>query len=259
MDMDGTSMKNYVVWANCHVTEVLGDHGIAPAGAPGVREAYDVMFQASRAAAKQNLRGRWTEVIIDDTCATRLDMFKNNWRRVRELWHTEPCNILFMDSDSIMVKPVEMFGRFPEFRLFNWTTPPRHAEFENYFNCAVRYFPAHMNPAVWALGDELAAKWDNSIYDYEQLMFNHMFWSQGISWEDAHHPELNWQAENGMNIGELNAHSQFNTLPLGHARIIHYHATRSDKRGEFLARMLALAAGVEVDYSDVKPPSRIIL
>lgn len=244
MDMDGTEMKNYVVWTNCEVTEKLGDHGIPPAGAPGVREAYDVMFQASQAAARQNLRGRWEEVVITDTCDTRLAMFKNNWQRIRDLWHSEPCNILFMDSDSIMVKPVEIFGRFPEFRLFNWTTPPQHPQFENYFNCAVRYYPAHMNPKLWELGDSLAANWDNSIYDYEQLMFNAMFWSQGITWEDAHHPELNWQAENGLNLPELNKHSQFNTFPLGHARIIHYHGTRSHDRGEFLATMLANAAGI---------------
>jgi len=246
MDMDGTQMKNYVVWTNCSVTEVLGDHGIEPAGAPGVRESYDAMFQASLASVQQNLRGAWTGIVIDAEQPTRLAMFRNNYTQIRDLWHSEPCNILFVDSDTVMVKPVEIFGRWPEFRLFNWTTPPRHSEFANYFNCAVRYYPAHMSPKVWAIGDREFAAWDNSIYDHEQLMFNHMFWSQGLSWEDAHHPELNWQAENGRTLPELAEHAPFNNLPLGQARIIHYHGTRSHNRGAFLASMLPRAAGIAV-------------
>lgn len=246
MDMDGTQMKNYVVWTNCSVTEVLGDHGIEPAGAPGVRESYDAMFQASLASVQQNLRGAWTGIVIDQEQPTRLAMFKNNYTQIRDLWHSEPCNILFVDSDTVMVKPVEIFGRWPEFRLFNWTTPPRHSRFENYFNCAVRYYPAHMSPKVWAIGDREFRAWDNSIYDHEQLMFNHMFWSQGLTWEDAHHPELNWQAENGMTLPQLAEHAQFNNLPLGQARIIHYHGTRSHNRGAFLADMLPRAAGIPV-------------
>ena len=244
--MDGTQMKNYVVWTNCSVTEVLGDHGIEPAGAPGVRESYDAMFRASLASVQQNLRGAWTGIVIDQEQPTRLAMFKNNYTKIRDLWHSEPCNILFVDSDTVMVKPVEIFGRWPEFRLFNWTTPPRHSRFENYFNCAVRYYPAHMSPKVWAIGDREFAAWDNSIYDHEQLMFNHMFWSQGLTWEDAHHPELNWQAENGMTLPQLAEHAQFNNLPLGQARIIHYHGTRSHNRGAFLASMLPRAAGIPV-------------
>jgi hypothetical protein len=246
MDMDGTQMKNYVVWTNCSVTEVLGDHGIEPAGAPGVRESYDAMFQASLASVQQNLRGAWTGIVIDQEQPTRLAMFKNNYTQIRDLWHSEPCNILFVDSDTVMVKPVEIFGRWPEFRLFNWTTPPRHSLFDNYFNCAVRYYPAHMSPKVWAIGDREFRAWDNSIYDHEQLMFNHMFWSQGLTWEDAHHPELNWQAENGMTLPQLAEHAQFNNLPLGQARIIHYHGTRSHNRGAFLASMLPRAAGIPV-------------
>jgi hypothetical protein len=103
-----------------------------------------------------------------------------------------------------------------------------------------------MSPEVWAIGDREFAAWDNSIYDHEQLMFNHMFWSQGLTWEDAHHPELNWQAENGMTLPQLAEHAQFNNLPLGQARIIHYHGTRSHNRGAFLASMLPRAAGIPV-------------
>jgi hypothetical protein len=102
-----------------------------------------------------------------------------------------------------------------------------------------------MTAETWRIGNDIAQNWNLDIWDQEQVIFNKMFWSQGISWEDAHHPELNWQAESGLRLPELGQHGPFNTLPLSHARIIHYHGTRSHNRGEFLAGMLSNAAGID--------------
>ena len=239
-------MKNYIVWTNCRIEERGARFGIGAAADPGVTEAYDEMFRISVASAQQNIRGRWEGIVFDETCESRVEMFKKNWQKIHDLWHREPCNILYLDSDTIVVKPVEIFGRFPDFRLFNWTDPSRNDQFDNYFNAAVRYYPAHMNPAVWDRGNATAENWNLDIWDQEQLIFNDMLWSQPISWEDAHHPELNWQAPTGKNLNELNQHSQFNTFPLGHARIIHYHGSRDHIRGQMLARGLAAAAGIAV-------------
>jgi hypothetical protein len=145
-----------------------------------------------------------------------------------------------------MVRPVEIFGRWQQFRLFNWTTPSKHTLFENYFNCAVRYFPAEMTAECWSTGDAMFAQWDHSIYDHEQLMFNQMFWSQNIAWNDAHHPEMNWQAESGINIEQMSQHWGFNTFPINHARIIHYHGTRSHQRGAQIAQLLCAEIGIVV-------------
>lgn len=238
-------MKNYVVWTNCQIMETVSQFNIQAAGEPGVRESYDTMFEISRDSVRKNLRGNWEEIVIDDLAVSRVSMFQNNWKRIHDLWHSEPCNILYLDSDTIMVKPVEIFGRWPEFRLFNWTTPSKNEHFEHYFNAAVRYYPAHMHPELWKMGNDMAADWDLNIWDQEQLIFNAMFWAQGLSFEDAHHPELNWQADTGQNIAEIhNNCAQFNTLPLSHARIIHYHGSRGDDRGAYLARMLAMTAGI---------------
>jgi len=152
---------------------------------------------------------------------------------------------LYLDSDTLVVKPVEMFGRFPEYRLFNWSTPSQTPEFEHYFNAAVRYHPHTMSEEVWKIGDDMAQNWDLSIWDQEQIIFNKMFWSQGLSFEDAHHPELNWQAPTGLKLPELAEHAKINAFPITHARIIHYHGTRSHNRGEFLATMMSGAAGIK--------------
>ena len=236
-------MKNYVVWTNCDITEQQPQHGIEAAGKPGVRASYQRMFEASVASARKFLRGSWQGIEFGGTFASRVEMFQANWQRIHALWHQEPCNILYLDSDAIFVRPVEMFGRWPEYRLFNWTTPAQHAEFPNYFNAAVRYHPHSMSETVWELGDQMAQNWDLTIWDQEQIIFNRMFWSQGLTWEDAHHPELNWQAPTGLHLPELAQHAQFNTLPIEHARIIHYHGTRSHTRGEFLAGMFNLITG----------------
>ncbi len=238
-------MKNYVVWTNCQILETEGKFGIESAGSPEVRASYQRMFEMSVASAKKNLRGKWEGIVFDEMATSRVDMFQRNWQKIHALWHSEPCNILYLDSDTIIVKPVEIFGRWPEFRMFNFTTPPKHEQFEHYFNAAVRYYPAHMSEATWQIGDEIAQNWNLDIWDQEQVIFNKMFWSQGLSWEDAWHPELNWQAESGLKLPELAQHSPFNNLPISQARIIHYHGTRSHTRGEFLAGMLANEAGIQ--------------
>ena len=233
---------NWVVWCDCEVQESEARLGIEAAGAPGVRDSYHEMFERARASVQHNLAGSWRELVITDSAPTRTAMFLRNYHRIRDLWHQAPANILFLDSDTVMVKPVEIWGRFLQFRLFNWTTPPRSPEFEHYFNSAVRYYPHTMSAEVWRLGDSLIDHWRDDCYDYEQQVFNHMFWSQNLRWDDAHHPELNWQADRGITAQEIAAHHGFNTLPIQHARIIHYHGTRSHSRGLAVSELLCRSA-----------------
>lgn len=236
-------MKNYIVWCLSEIAETHSRHGIEAAGGPGVFEHYQRMQQISLASAQHNVRGQWQAQIMQEPAPSRTALFVKNYWWIRQLWHSEPCNILFLDADTVVRQPVEIFGRWPEFRLFNWTTPPCIPEFENYFNSAVRYYPHSMSDRVWALGDSLIQAWRDDIWDWEQQIYNHMFWSQSLSWADAHHPELNWQAATGT-PHSLNQHAEFNSLPAQHARIIHYHGTRSSDRGRVMAQSLAAQAGI---------------
>lgn len=237
-------MKNYVVWTNCQVNETEQRFGIEPCADPRVTADYDTMFKYSIASARKFLKGPWEPVVFTEPAENRVEMFKSNWQRLRDLWHAEPCNILYLDSDTIFLKPTEIFGRFDEYRLFNWTTPAQHEQFENYFNAAVRYHPHTMSAETWTIGDAIAANWNLDIWDQEQIIFNKMFWSQGLTFEDAHHPELNWQAPTGTTLQELAQHAQFNSFPIQHARILHYHGTRSSTRGQDVAALLAKLTGV---------------
>jgi hypothetical protein len=237
-------MKNYVVWTNCKVQESQNQFGIEPSADDAVTARYDTMFQYSLASARKFLKGPWEPVVFTDPAPSRVEMFQANWRRLSDLWHSEPCNVLYLDSDTVFLKPTEIFGRWDEYRLFNWSTPPRDHGFENYFNAAVRYHPHTMSEATWQIGENIAKNWDLSIWDQEQIIFNEMFWSQGITFEQAHHPELNWQAPTGTTLQELAAHAQFNSFPIQHVRILHYHGTRSSTRGQNVAALLAKLTGV---------------
>lgn len=237
-------MKNYVVWTNCAVQDTESRFGIEACADPAVRADYNRMHELSLASARHFLRGDWEPIVFDQPAESRVTMFRDNWYRVRDLWHSEPCNVLYLDSDTVFVKPTEIFGRWPQYRLFNWTTPPRHADFPHYFNAAVRYHPYTMSADTWAVGDDMAENWNLDIWDQEQLIFNAMFWSQNLSFEDAHHPELNWQAPSGTDLAGLAQHAQFNSFPIQHARIIHYHGTRGSSRGQDVAQLLCGLAGV---------------
>lgn len=233
-------MKNYVVWTNCEIQEGNDrEFGMEPANAA----KYNEMFEISRASARKYLAGAWTDVVWNEPAPTRVAMFQSNWQRMWDLWHTEPCNILYLDSDTVFVRATDIFDRFHEFRLFNWTTPRSKSGFGNYFNAGVRYYPHTMSTAVWQLGSDLAADWDLNIWDQEQIIFNRMFWQQDLAWSDAHRPELNWQLPANSDRKKMADHnkSSFDT-----AHIIHYHGTRGSDRAVRLARELATQAGVNI-------------
>jgi len=226
-------MKNLVVWTNCDVVSedpaIQARLNIARCDNPEARAAYDTMNRISRLSAEKFLQGDWESIVWTDPAPSRLEIFKRNWARIRDLWHQEPCNILYLDSDTMFLRPTEIFGRFQEFRVFNWTDPKSTPLFANYYNAGVRYYPASMSPELWQLGDSMAADWQDHNWGMEQDIFNTMFWRQSIPDADRHHPELNWQGMQ-MTIPDprmQQAHEQWNQCPLSRAHIIHVHGSRS--------------------------------
>jgi hypothetical protein len=243
-------MKNYVVWTNCDVVseseEVQNRLNIPRCDNPEARSAYNLMYQVSRASAEKFLAGDWTALVYDDPAPSRLQIFKRNWQRIYDLWHSEPCNILYLDSDSMFVKPTELFGRFKEFRMFNWTDPKSRPNFENFYNAGVRYYPASISEEVWKIGDDMAQNWQDDNWGMEQEIFNTMFWHQNI--EDHHHPELAWQ---GLRLlyqhpDAQRAHEEWNNCALSQAHIMHIHGSRGPVSNAQLMKNLADQVGITV-------------
>jgi len=239
-------MKNYVVWHNCHINETEYKFNIEPCASKKTRTAYDTMHRVSRASAEKFLAGDWEAIVFTEPAESRVEMFKQSWFRVWDLWHNEECNILYLDSDTVFIKPTEIFGRFSEYRLFNWTAERSRHHFKNYYNAGVRYMPSTMNDEVWEIGRKQAENWRLDIWDQEQIIFNDMFWSQNVL--DPHHPELNWQ---GMSLrsGDLTVkrqHEEYNQCELNDAHIMHIHGSRNAENSAEIMLKIASEVGVKI-------------
>lgn len=246
-------MKNYVVWTNCTIRESRQQFaGIEAAGNREIRAAYENMFRISQASARKFLQGEWESIVIADEVETRVDMFKQNWQKIWDIWHGEPCNILYLDSDTMFIQTCAMFGVFKEFRLFNWTDPKSNGEFLNYYNAGVRYYSSEMRPETWMVGEAEAEKWNLRIWDQEQVIFNRMFWSQALNSYDRHVPEYNWQAlPNLPGPNLLRSQELWNCTPLQRVRVVHYSGSRDARH---TARFMdAVAKDIGVEYVKAEP------
>lgn len=181
---------------------------------------------------KKHLAGDWEFKFVTGKVDHVNQAFEKTFWAIHDLWHREPCNILYTDPDTLAVSPVEIFGQFDRFMMFNHTDPRTFNKngivFEHFFNAGVRYFPASMSKETWQLGTDAAKNWDHSTYDTEQVILNRMLWSQGISVKDAWHPELNWTAMNLRNLDTdlIRGHSLWNQYPFEQSKIIHFHSSR---------------------------------
>jgi hypothetical protein len=197
---------------------------------------YQAMYDLSRASARKFLQGDWQEICHRAPCLDARMFQIAQWYLVKELWFSEPCNILCMGSDTLFLQPTDMFGTWPDMRLFNYTEPRGHAEFRHYFNDDVRYFPHSMDPEIWNLAERRMADWfthAQAHWDCGQLIHNSMFWSQSINDNDRRHPYLNWMAHgivhapNPMDTEVIRRSSEWNGCPVEHARIMHFNGSRN--------------------------------
>jgi len=190
---------------------------------------YMAMHEVSTASFQRFLGGEWELKFITGQVGQINKAFEQTFWAIHDLWHSEPCNILYTDPDTMAIKPVECWGQYPEFRMFNYTDPrsfdrpnPYRRQFANFFNAGVRYFPATMNPITWGTGYQMAKIWDASTYDTEQIILNSMLWDQGVIVEQMLEPDMAWQLFH-PNIDLMN---QWNGCSIDQAKILHLHSSR---------------------------------
>jgi hypothetical protein len=206
--------------------------------------AYLKMYNISRSSARKFLAGPYEEIMYR---APVLDarMFQiAQWYMIKELWFREPCNILVMGADTMFIRPTEIFGKFNEMRMFNYSDPKTHPDVEHNFNDDIRYYPSTMNPAVWEIGERHMEDWfvhEESAWACGQLIHNYMIWSQEILVDEMFQPQLAWQAISG----DDQAGAAWNQCPLSEAHVLHFHGSRGS--GERLNTMmtLSMALGLE--------------
>jgi len=230
-----SSIKNYVVCAHRRIKSTkwvwkdTKDEG-------DIYETYRQMCLHSLASARHFLEGDWEYILFDEEIESINDAMPLNNDRTYELWHKEPCNILWVGPDVQFVKPTKIFGEFDNFRLFNWTDPKSWAEpnqynakFENLFNNDLQYYPHTMNPELWSMERQMRAAWDNSdgmsSYNNQQIIHNTMFWSQDLDWADAHRPDLFYQAQ-WLPWHSVDVQDEWNQCKYKDAQVLHWHSSR---------------------------------
>lgn len=229
------TIKNYVICAHRRIkstqwvwkdTSAEGD----------IYENYYKMALLSLGSARHFLEGDWEYILFDEEIDNiNLAMPLNN-DRIYELWHKEPCNILWVGPDVQFKKPTKIFGEFKEFRLFNWTDPKNwdrpnqyDLRFDYFFNNDLQYYPSTMSPEIWEIERSMRAEWliDDSMdsYNNQQLIHNCMFWSQRFTWEDAHRPHLFYQAH-WLPWQDISVMDEWNQSKMEDAHVIHWHGSR---------------------------------
>lgn len=225
-------MKNYLVKSLFQITSPDW-HMKDRSGEPDLHENYVKMHQISLNSHKRFLQGDWELKFVGGRFEDINQAFERTFWFIHDLWHREPCNILYTDPDTVMVRPLDIWDQFDKFMMFNYTDP-RHfplnerlwnRRFPNFFNAGVRYFPATMDEKIWELGGSMAREWKFDTYDTEQVILNAMLWDQSISLEEALRPDIAYQAQ-WLPICLQAKQDEWNGIPMNQASIIHVHGSR---------------------------------
>ena len=210
------------------------------------RQMYDLRLASFRKFVTEPFEAvLWTDPVKNNDEYTIA-----NWQAIKELWHSEPCNIFWSGADTLMTQPTSLFSdRFKEYRMFNYTDPKTHREFQHYYNDDIQYYPHTMSKETWDLGEQLWSQREghpDQFWGFDQNRHNAMFWSQGIPKEDWHHPELAYQAMKMRELSQevVEKHNEWNGIPLQYAHILHFHASRGSQQVIDLMRFICKEIGV---------------
>ena len=202
---------------------------------------YMKMHDISLRSFEKNLQGDWEFVFFNKEVENIQEVFKDHFFEIYDIWKQGDCNILYCGPDNVMMKPTEFFGKYDDFRMFNYTDPkqstePNHynIQHEHFFNADVRYYPSTMSQDIWDMGLEMAENWDFNSWNTEQFILNKMLWDQeGRTIENTLDPTVAYQGHQLFldNWEQRKAYSnEWNTCDLKQAHIIHLHGSRNAPR-----------------------------
>lgn len=192
-------------------------------------ESYVELHQISLASYKAMLGGEWEFKFFTGNVEQINHAFEKTFWNIHDLWHKEPCNILYTDPDTLAIKPFDPWNQHKHFSMFNYTDPRSfdrpnqwNQSFQHFFNAGVRYFPASMSPDIWKLGATMAQQWDYKTYDTEQIILNTMLWNQPVTVDNMLNPHMAYQAF-WPNAELCN---QWNGIDIQDSTVVHFHSSR---------------------------------
>ena len=234
-------MSNIVSMALCRINNNDKLEYNQQAGADNTFKLYSSMSEILCESVDTFLEGDWDFEIIENDVDSYQAVFDTNFNEVYEMWDGGKNNILFLDLDTIMLQPVNVFDNLDHFQMFNYTDPKTLGgkdadnkyglQHQHYFNAGVRYYPSKMSQDVWDLGWKYASDWDYNIWGTEQIIFNEMMYSENKDVNNWLDPTMNFQMMNAVPqavyhqqyIAEIEA---WNGASIDDAKIMHLHGTR---------------------------------
>lgn len=218
-------MKNYLVKGLHRIGSTKWWPGRDRADEGDLYSYYEKMAVLSEASFFHNLQGDWELIRLESTATDVNHVFRQQFRAIWDIWSTEPCNIYYCGSDVQVLKPVEVFGQYSHFMMFNYTDPKTLDEIEHFLNADIRYYPAEMDRTMFeAALDKLSncTEWNG-----DQKLYNHMVWGQGLSPEQVIDPVMAYQGPWLPGNEEAQRFTdQWNGCTLNDAKIVHWHGSR---------------------------------
>jgi len=200
-------------------------------------KAYGEMYKMSVASFRKFVEEPFEAICFTDPVDDNDTYTEANWNAIKELWHSEPCNIFWAGADTFMTQPTSLFGdRFKEYRMFNYTEPRAHREFANHFNDDVQYYPHTMSEDIWQVGEQY---WEareghpDRDWGFDQLRHNAMFWAQDIPDSDRLHPYMNYMCHNLRSTDPVALEIAKNwngSWDFRNAQILHFCASRGSQQ-----------------------------
>ena len=93
-------MKNYFVQTLCKVTkEDYDPTQQIPIHEPDTYPMYQELQNLSYSTFNHFLQGEWEYVLLEEDVNHVFEVFQQNFRKIYDLWNSEPCNILFTGLD----------------------------------------------------------------------------------------------------------------------------------------------------------------
>ena len=219
-------IKNFLVKTLYQINKNHG--GANPWMLDNTFEYYRKMQDLSIESFQKNLTGDWKLIEFGGEFDNLQLALIESIRQIQQFWHDQyPCNILYTDPDTLCIKPLDVFGKFEEFRLFTENDPLEQLQ---YHNSGVKYYPSTIESKFWNQIQQEINTWDFSKYDTEQTIYAKLMWEQ---------PNLHinrYQAQ-GLIVSQLgrihwlDKHFDFNDLlPIELDRpILHFHGSRDPK------------------------------
>lgn len=204
---------------------------------------YQAMAEIVAHSAKHFISEDFDVHLIEGDVDSYQEIFHKNFKAVHDLWTEDgPNNILYLDNDTLVTAPLDVFGKYPDFQMFNYTDPKRLSgdcktknkyglDFEHYLNAGCRYYPSTMQQSSWDLGWEYANDWDYGIWGTEQLIFNHMMYTQNPDHNHWIDPTMNYQVmslphQHLDNDKAWQHFDEWNGCSHKDAKVMHLHGTR---------------------------------